>query len=182
MCDSYSEIAPKSQNIIKRFGLSTNFLKFFTFSSLFEQVPNTLGPGVTKWRLVWCLAGRLVRRVVYNLLGNAIKYTGPGGRVEVTSAADGDSLTVKDSDTGIGIPPEHLSQVFERFYRADPSCAGDRPGAGLGLAICNSIVRTLGGSILWKAARAWVRRYVSSCRSTLPSAIRHPGPIGCANR
>ncbi|HJZ91806.1 MAG TPA: heavy metal sensor histidine kinase, partial [Gemmataceae bacterium] len=91
--------------------------------------------------------GRLVRRVLYNLLDNAIKYTDPGGRVEVTSAADGGSLTVTVSDTGIGIPPEHLSHVFERFYRADPARAGDRPGAGLGLAICRSIVRTLGGSI-----------------------------------
>jgi heavy metal sensor kinase len=91
--------------------------------------------------------GRLVRRVMYNLLDNAIKYTDPGGRVEVTSAADGGTLMVTVSDTGIGIPPEHLSHVFERFYRADPSRAGDRPGAGLGLAICRSIVRTLGGSI-----------------------------------
>src|SRR5262245_78229 len=96
--------------------------------------------------------GRLVRRVLYNLLDNAIKYTDPGGRVEVTSAADGGSLTVTVSDTGIGIPPEHLSHVFERFYRADPARAGDRPGAGLGLAICRSIVRTLGGSITLKSS------------------------------
>src|SRR5262245_43687925 len=96
----------------------------------------------------WVLAdGRLVRRGLDNLLDNAIKYTEAGGRVAVASHADATRLTFTVSDTGIGIPPEHLPRVFERFYRADPARAGDRPGAGLGLAICRSIAHTLGGSI-----------------------------------
>jgi heavy metal sensor kinase len=91
--------------------------------------------------------GRLVRRVLYNLLDNAVKYTDKGGRVKVATRDSDGRLTITVSDTGIGIPPEHLARVFERFYRADPARAGDRPGAGLGLAICGSIARTLGGTI-----------------------------------
>lgn len=68
------------------------------------------------------------------------------GQTRATPRGSG-ALTVTVSDTGVGIPPEHLPPAFKPFYRADPSRAGDRPGAGLGLAICHSIVRTLGGSI-----------------------------------
>ena len=101
--------------------------------------------GVAAARLV--TDARLVRRVLYNLLDNAIKYTDPGGRVEVASVASGDRLTIRVADTGIGIQAEHLPRVFERFYRADPARAGDRPGVGLGLAICYSIARALGGTV-----------------------------------
>jgi signal transduction histidine kinase len=90
-------------------------------------------------------AGRL-RRVFYNLLDNAIKYTGPPGRVTVRSRAEGGRLVVSVEDTGIGIPPEHLSRVFHRFYRVDPSRTGDG-GVGLGLSICESIVKGLSGDI-----------------------------------
>jgi heavy metal sensor kinase len=91
--------------------------------------------------------GRLLRRVFYNLLDNAIKYTGPAGRVDVAvSSADG-AVTVAVRDTGIGIPAEHLPHVFDRFYRVDSARAGDGAGAGLGLSICHSIVTALGGSI-----------------------------------
>ena len=120
---------------------------------------------------------RLIRRVLYNLLDNAIKYTNPGGRVAVASAADGTHLTVTVSDTGIGIPAEHLSRVFERFYRADPARAGDRQGAGLGLA------RSAGPSFALSAVRSPstgrrgpARRPVSSCRSCLPTAWEIEGP------
>jgi two-component system, OmpR family, heavy metal sensor histidine kinase CusS len=101
--------------------------------------------GVATGRLV--TDGRLVRRVLYILLDNAIKFTDTGGQVTVTSQADDGQLTVTVSDSGIGIPAEHLARVFERFYRVDPARAGDRPGAGLGLAICRSITRALGGTI-----------------------------------
>jgi signal transduction histidine kinase len=54
---------------------------------------------------------------------------------------------VSVSDTGIGIAVEHLPHIFDRFYRVDPSRAGETGGAGLGLAICRSVVRGIGGSI-----------------------------------
>jgi two-component system, OmpR family, heavy metal sensor histidine kinase CusS len=90
---------------------------------------------------------RQLRRVFYNLLDNAIKYTGASGRVTVSSQVADGRLCVVVADTGVGIAPEHLPRVFDRFYRVDPSRAGDGDGAGLGLSICQSIVKALGGSI-----------------------------------
>lgn len=87
-----------------------------------------------------------LRRVLYNLLDNAIKYTDPSGRVTVRSRTQDGHLTLSVEDTGVGIPPEHLPRVFDRFYRVDPARTGDG-GAGLGLSICEAIVRGLGGSI-----------------------------------
>jgi signal transduction histidine kinase len=88
-----------------------------------------------------------LRRVFYNLIDNAVKYTATGGTVWVTSRRAGDEVVVSVSDTGVGIAAEHLPRVFDRFYRVDPSRAGETGGAGLGLAICRSVVRTTGGSI-----------------------------------
>ena len=89
----------------------------------------------------------LLRRVFYNLLDNAIKYTGAGGLVTVTSRADGEGAGVAVEDTGIGIPAGHLPRIFDRFYRVDQARTGDAAGAGLGLSICQSAVRTAGGTI-----------------------------------
>ncbi len=92
-----------------------------------------------------------LRRVFYNLVENAIKYTPCGGQVEVLLRAGPNSNTVRllVRDTGPGIAPEHLPHVFERFYRAETSTS--RPGAirgsGLGLAIAKSIVESHGGEV-----------------------------------
>ena len=86
-----------------------------------------------------------LRRVFYNLIDNAVKYTPAAGTVRVASRCDGESVVVTVSDTGVGITGEHLPRIFDRFYRVDQSRAGD--GAGLGLAICRSVVRATGGSI-----------------------------------
>lgn len=90
---------------------------------------------------------RQFRRVFYNLLDNAIKYTGSDGRVTVKGAVAADRWLVSVSDTGPGIAPEHLPRIFDRFYRVDPSRTGDGDGAGLGLAICRSIINGLRGRI-----------------------------------
>lgn len=83
----------------------------------------------------------LIRELIYNLCDNAIKYNRPGGRVELhVEDRDGESiLTV--SDTGIGIPQEHLSRVFERFYRVDKSHSKEVGGTGLGLSIVKHIAQ-----------------------------------------
>jgi heavy metal sensor kinase len=86
------------------------------------------------------------RRVLYNLLDNAIKHTGPSRRVTVAGSIGPEYWRVIVADTGEGIPPEHLPHVFERFYRVDAARTGDG-GAGLGLAICRSIVNAAGGQI-----------------------------------
>lgn len=90
---------------------------------------------------------RHIRRLLYNLLDNAIKYTGPSGQVTVAAWKAEGNWHVSIADTGIGIPPEHVPHVFERFYRVDPARTADGGGAGLGLAICQSIVCAAGGHI-----------------------------------
>jgi heavy metal sensor kinase len=88
-----------------------------------------------------------LRRVFYNLIDNAIKFTGPGGAVTVAGRADGATVSVAVADTGVGIPAEHLPRIFDRFYRADPARAGEAGGAGLGLSICRAVVEGAGGTI-----------------------------------
>ena len=77
----------------------------------------------------------LVFEIVQNLCGNAVKYNVEGGRVDVTVAKRGGSVVLTVADTGIGIPPEHQSRVFERFYRVDKSHSKATGGTGLGLSI-----------------------------------------------
>jgi heavy metal sensor kinase len=88
-----------------------------------------------------------------NLIENAIKFTPPGGEVVVSawrsggSGGSGGEVGVTVSDTGVGIPAGASAQVFERFYRADPSRSRESGGSGLGLAICYEIVAAHGGRI-----------------------------------
>lgn len=86
-----------------------------------------------------------VHQVVTNLVHNAIKFTPSGGAITVRAALSGDRVIVSVADTGLGISPEALPRIFERFYRADPSRSG--LGTGLGLAIAKHIVQAHGGAI-----------------------------------
>ena len=83
---------------------------------------------------------RLISEVFTNLCDNAIKYNRDGGSVSVTVSRDGGDAVVSVSDTGIGIPPEHQSRVFERFYRVDKSHSKASGGTGLGLSIVKHAV------------------------------------------
>ena len=77
----------------------------------------------------------LVFEIVQNLCGNAVKYNVPGGRVDVTVKKQEHHVVLTVADTGIGIPKEHQSRVFERFYRVDKSHSKATGGTGLGLSI-----------------------------------------------
>jgi two-component system phosphate regulon sensor histidine kinase PhoR len=97
---------------------------------------------------------RLLNLVLKNLVENAIKFTPPGGSVTVAvhpGEADGDGrcpVVLSVTDTGIGIPPQHLDRVFERFYQVDASRTGSAGrGTGLGLAIVKHAVAALGGTV-----------------------------------
>ena len=87
------------------------------------------------------------REVALNLMENAVKYNKPGGRVSVTLGTEDGRAVFTVADTGIGIPPESQSRVFERFYRVDKGRSRAAGGTGLGLAIVKHIVALYGGEI-----------------------------------
>lgn len=86
-------------------------------------------------------------QVLGNLVTNAIKFTPPGGRVDVRLLADGGDGLLEIEDQGMGVPPEELARVFDRLYRAPDVVAAHFPGAGLGLPIAKGIVDAHAGQI-----------------------------------
>src|SRR3954453_10599304 len=88
-----------------------------------------------------------IGQVVTNLVGNAIKFTEPGGRVTVRVAAVPDGATIEVGDTGVGIEPAELPMIFDRFYRGSIANEARGSGSGLGLAIVRSIVDMHHGNV-----------------------------------
>ena len=111
---------------------------------LASDVLDTLRPVADKQNVTVQLSGdhanvagvyRLLHEMIYNLCDNAIKYNLPGGKLDVTVSSSCKSALITVADTGIGIPKEHQSRVFERFYRVDKSHSKEIGGTGLGLSI-----------------------------------------------
>lgn len=107
------------------------------------------GPAALDW-----VAGARLARLSLNLIDNAIKYANPGDSVEVMAVSQNGHIRISVADTGPGIPPEHLSRLFERFYQVDKARsrfevgeADSSSGAGLGLSIVDSLVKTHDGRI-----------------------------------
>src|SRR5690606_14430043 len=94
-----------------------------------------------------CVAARL-QPVVTNLLGNGIKFTPPGGRVEAAVTVRDQEVRLVVRDTGQGISPDLLTAIFERFRQADGSTTRRHGGLGLGLSIAKQIVEMHGGSVV----------------------------------
>jgi signal transduction histidine kinase len=88
-----------------------------------------------------------VREILDNLLGNALRHTPSGGVVTVSAVAGREGVEVSVSDTGEGIAAEHLSHVFDRFYRVDPARSRDTGGSGIGLTIARALARAHGGDL-----------------------------------
>ena len=82
-----------------------------------------------------------------NLVDNAVKYTPPGGRVEVKGGFEGPEIVIRVSDTGIGIPEGKLPRIFERFYRVDKARSKETGGTGLGLSIVKHVAENHGGRV-----------------------------------
>lgn len=90
---------------------------------------------------------RYLYEIIYNLCDNAIRYNKDGGRVDITLGKEDENTVIVVSDTGIGIPVEHQSRIFERFYRVDKSHSKETGGTGLGLSIVKHAVAYHNGSI-----------------------------------
>ncbi len=89
-----------------------------------------------------------LRQCLVNLCSNAVKFTPPGGTITLAAnAVEGQRVAIRVSDTGIGIPEEHIDKVFDVFYQVDGSSTREYGGAGLGLAIVKSFVEAHGGEI-----------------------------------
>ena len=88
-----------------------------------------------------------LRQIFTNLFDNALRHTGPGGRIKVSAQPVDGAVVVRVTDTGTGIPAEHLPRIFERFYRVDPGRSRNEGGTGLGLAIVKHLVEAHGGRV-----------------------------------
>ena len=89
----------------------------------------------------------LLNQVLYNLLDNAIKFTDEGGNIYIRLYREDGRVYVSIRNTGEGIPPEEMPQIFERFYKSDRSRSLDKNGVGLGLYIVHTVIRLHGGEI-----------------------------------
>jgi two-component system phosphate regulon sensor histidine kinase PhoR len=88
-----------------------------------------------------------VEQVLNNLIDNAVKYTPAGGQVWVRARQSGATTELEVEDTGVGLTPEDLPHIFERFYRADKARSREKGGTGLGLSIVKHIAQVHGGSV-----------------------------------
>ncbi len=88
-----------------------------------------------------------LRRVLDNLLGNAVKFTPSGGTITVQVRSENDQVILQVADTGIGIPPDQQERIFERFYQVNGSASRKYGGVGLGLALVKEIVEASGGQV-----------------------------------
>ena len=112
----------------------------------------------------------LTDRVIWNLLGNGLKFTPHGGRVETKVLGEGGNVILEVMDTGPGIPPDQLESVFDRFFRIDEArtSGAETSGTGLGLAIVKAIVNLHGGQVSVENQACGGAVF----RVTLPATIR----------
>jgi signal transduction histidine kinase len=113
-----------------------------------------------------------ILQVFSNLLGNAVRFTAPGGEIELGAKVEARTVTFWLSDTGIGIPQEHLPHVFDRFWQAQRT---GRQGIGLGLAIVKGLVEMHGGSV-------WVQSEVGTGTTFCFVLPRAEGPLDDGRR
>jgi two-component system, cell cycle sensor histidine kinase DivJ len=90
---------------------------------------------------------RALRRILLNLLGNAVKFTEPGGSITLRAALEGDMIILAVADTGIGIAAEKIALLGRPFVQVDDSLTRRHAGSGLGLAICKGLAEAMGGTL-----------------------------------
>jgi PAS domain S-box-containing protein len=115
-----------------------------------------------------------LQQILWNLLSNAVKFTGKGGKVQVKLERVNSHVEVSVSDTGVGISPDFLPHVFERFRQADAATTRERGGLGLGLAIAKQMSELHGGTL--EAASGGLG-HGATFRLKVPLMIVHPGSL-----
>jgi heavy metal sensor kinase len=135
------------------------------------EAKNVRLDGPRPCRVDVCGDAARLRQVFLNLIDNAIKYTPEGGAVEVRCEGRAGEAVALVRDSGVGIPPEHLPHVFDRFYRVDKARDRGQGGTGLGLSIAQSVVAGHGGRIELSSDRG----RGTTARVTLPLAAAPPG-------
>jgi heavy metal sensor kinase len=127
---------------------------------------------------VWVEGDRArMKQVVVNLLDNAIKYTDRGGAVALTVGARDRKAVLEVTDTGVGIPPEALPRVFERFFRVDKARSREQGGAGLGLSIVKSICAAHQGRVEANSAPGQGSRFRVELPLASPPTTSHRAHI-----
>ncbi|MCE4553984.1 CheR family methyltransferase [Roseateles cellulosilyticus] len=131
---------------------------------------------------------RRLQQIVSNIVSNAIKFTPPGGRIEVALTRLGGLLELSVADTGIGVADEHLPHIFERFMQANMGRTREHGGLGLGLAIVKHLVQAHGGTVtalsegLGKGLRVLMRFPALDEPAVLARPQPVAGPVGGALR
>jgi signal transduction histidine kinase len=120
-----------------------------------------------------------IGQVLSNLVGNAVKFTGPGGRVCVRSYDRGDDVVTMVEDTGIGISADLQKQIFNKFYQISRQAGPGYNGSGLGLAICDGIVAVHGGGVWVESDEGKGSKFYFSLPKTNPFIVlrKHLGAL-----
>jgi two-component system sensor histidine kinase SenX3 len=116
---------------------------------------------------------RQLLSAVGNLVENAVKYSHPGGVVQVRTRVDDVAVEIMVADQGVGIPSRDLDRVFERFYRVDKARSRETGGTGLGLSIVRHVATNHGGEVLVSSQEGEGSTFVLRLPATL--VLRHPG-------
>ncbi len=125
---------------------------------LFERVAAKFQPQLEKQNLVLeikvaedlpAVVGNndRIQQVLINLLGNAVSFTPPGGRITLAAESAAEMIGISVSDTGVGIPPDEQEKIWGRFHKVDKARTRRFGGTGLGLSIVKQIVETHGGTV-----------------------------------
>jgi NtrC-family two-component system sensor histidine kinase KinB len=112
-----------------------------------------------------------IERVIANLVSNAVRHTDPGGEIQIAAVRRTGRIAISVRDTGRGIPPEYLPNIFEKFVRVPDAPSG---GAGLGLAISKSIVEEHGGQIVVQSKLGHGTTFTFTLRVTTGSRAGSP--------
>jgi PAS domain S-box-containing protein len=141
-----AEVSPPDPEPVLWDELAQNAVEDFQVAA--QQADLTLRAEIAPDLPPVCGAPTYLRRVLDNLLGNAVKFTPAGGTITVRLHRDEDFVALEVSDTGVGIPADKLARIFERFYQVDGSASRRFGGMGLGLALVKQIVEAYEGHVM----------------------------------